>query len=358
MIPRLCSIVAAVASACAIAAPASAGVLANGNVLAPRFAPPAHINRRMKRATVTKYFFNGTPNSIAIGADGAAWFAVPPHGSALGFIGRIDPGSQQLKQYPVGTTTAGPQSLIAGPDSDLWFVVGTEMASITTSGTITLYADQQYEVSGSSGLFAGPFNAPKLWTLANDASGKPYGFSALSPSGKYTDYKFPLLPGYQSWSVGGMTSGPKHQWFCQSEYKGSVTYSALSLMENGTIIGSYAGITCSAITYGPVLFLWANYNGLSKISTDGTVTPIDTSALISIMQADTVDGSIWYSNGNAQNYVPSSSINEYVAATKNLTTYVVPASAYGIEAFSVDHNHASVWYSAYHRNGLYQITIP
>ena len=62
----------------------------------------------------------GEPNHITTGPDGALWFT-----EGVGLIGRIDPVSHAITQYPVPgltlTSLASPHGITSGPDGDLWF---------------------------------------------------------------------------------------------------------------------------------------------------------------------------------------------------------------------------------------------
>jgi hypothetical protein len=58
-----------------------------------------------------------------------------------GKIGRIDPGTGSITEYPVGTANSQPQGITIGSDGNLWFTeaAADNVGKITPSGTVTEY---------------------------------------------------------------------------------------------------------------------------------------------------------------------------------------------------------------------------
>src|SRR5436853_4269554 len=53
----------------------------------------------------------------AVGADGIVWFA-DQHGS---YIGRLDPETGEVKEFPTPTPNSGPHGIIVAPDGMVWY---------------------------------------------------------------------------------------------------------------------------------------------------------------------------------------------------------------------------------------------
>src|SRR5438876_2679564 len=53
----------------------------------------------------------------AVGADGIVWFA-DQHGS---YIGRLDPETGDVKEFPTPTPNSGPHGIIVAPDGMVWY---------------------------------------------------------------------------------------------------------------------------------------------------------------------------------------------------------------------------------------------
>jgi hypothetical protein len=97
------------------------------------------------------------PGGIAVGPDGALWFA---EGSG-NKIGRITV-SGAITEFPVPTAMSGPVGIAAGSDGALWFTEGSgnKIGRITTLGTVTEYPLPTAS-SGPNYITAGPDGA--LW---------------------------------------------------------------------------------------------------------------------------------------------------------------------------------------------------
>ena len=74
------------------------------------------------------------PVSIVTGPDGALWFTE----IAANKIGRITPAGEFM-EFPIPTPNSQPDEINVGPDGNLWFaeILGNKIGRITPSGVIT-----------------------------------------------------------------------------------------------------------------------------------------------------------------------------------------------------------------------------
>ena len=100
-------------------------------------APSGRIGRITPTGVITNYplVSNGHPLTIAAGSDGALWFTESPGNR----IGRIDPATGAISEFPVPTFQSAPWEITAGPDGNLWFteLLGNKIGRITTDGSIS-----------------------------------------------------------------------------------------------------------------------------------------------------------------------------------------------------------------------------
>jgi virginiamycin B lyase len=86
---------------------------------------------------VTEYGtgITGHPLVIAAGPDGNLWFTESPGNK----IGRIDPATGTVSEFPVPTFQSAPWEIAAGQDGNLWFTerLGNRIGRITVDGVIT-----------------------------------------------------------------------------------------------------------------------------------------------------------------------------------------------------------------------------
>src|SRR5258708_16232413 len=81
---------------------------------------------------------NAHSNGIIAGPDGNLWFAESGKGGyGGGKIGRITP-SGTITEFPTPTAGSGPYGITAGPYGKLWFTeyYGNQIGRITPSGTV------------------------------------------------------------------------------------------------------------------------------------------------------------------------------------------------------------------------------
>lgn len=145
---------------------------------------------------------------LAAGPDGNLWFVVGADGAANGSIGTMTPQGA-VTQYPLPVEFQGNgRDIAAGPDGNLWFVgesggdsSTSSVGMITPQGVITMYPLLPGD-SQSSDIAAGPDGS--LWFLLNSSV---YGTSAvgqITTSGVVSYYPLP----YANMHPLGLAAGP------------------------------------------------------------------------------------------------------------------------------------------------------
>jgi len=102
----------------------------------------------------------GSIAGITVGGDGALWFTE----FQANKIGRIDPTTKAITEFPVPTPAAfGPEGITLGPDGNVWFTErgANQIGRITQTGVITEFGGLS-PGSGPIGIVAGP-NDNALW---------------------------------------------------------------------------------------------------------------------------------------------------------------------------------------------------
>src|SRR4051794_31421822 len=159
------------------------------------------------------------PTGIAIGSDGAVWFAQP----ATGSIGRRSmTGAFSSFELPDGSY---PNDIVSGPDGALWYTdyPGDHIGRIATAGSITQFPLGAHDL-GVWNLAVGSDGA--LWFTEIDAN----AIGRITTSGQVTH--FPLPEGMDD--PFAITAGPDGAlWFTNSYGVGRITTSGgLSQVEN------------------------------------------------------------------------------------------------------------------------------
>jgi virginiamycin B lyase len=130
------------------------------------------------------------PDGIALGPDGALWFANTGY-----------PGISQITPAGVITrftnaTVSTPYRLTAGPDGAMWFTNGGNgsIGRIATDGTISDYPDPT--ISDAQGIVTGPDGALWFANYGNNTIGR------ITTAGAVTDFNNPAISHPDSITVG------------------------------------------------------------------------------------------------------------------------------------------------------------
>ena len=294
---------------------------------------PGYLVRMTTQGVVTTFGSYVGPGSITSGPDGNIWFVVN-----LGGIAKVTTSGAQLSLFPVSSNGQFYylQSITKGPDGKLWFTADTtpdcsgnstnSVASITTSGQVTLrFVSLNGGASGQ--IVTGPDS--NLWFI----NGHGNQISRVTPSGVIskgmisTNNAVSLTPGpggalwvatgkgfdsiiqantsgsilatfqlrSQSARPGYITSGPDGAlWFTDgvNQIVGRMTTSGV-----GTSFP--AGSPPGDITLGPDGALWFAAGGISRITTDGTVTRFSSATADGSGITLGPDGNLWSTASSA-----------------------------------------------------------
>jgi len=155
----------------------------------------------------------GGVNSIAAGPDGGVWFTLAywVAGRKRNAIGRIDPASGAIVQYPLPPRT-GPGPIVAGPDGSLWFTEAgggvPKIGRITPAGQLTHFRLPVRHQRPNS-IAVGPDG--NLWLGLQPTT---YGrrtkalIARITPAGKFARFRTPGRAGSY-----GVTAAGGRIWF-------------------------------------------------------------------------------------------------------------------------------------------------
>jgi streptogramin lyase len=171
-----------------------------GDVWFAQFNNPGYIGKITPSGAITEvatggvtpgFTANQNPDGIATGPDGALWFTEFHQPSGPAAIGRLDPATGSVTEFPTPTANSGPMQIVQGPDGNMWFTEfgATKIGRITTpplasttgatgvtatSATITGTADGHAQPT-SFHIDYGPIGGPTTGTAE-----QPLGTSAVS----------------------------------------------------------------------------------------------------------------------------------------------------------------------------------
>jgi len=226
------------------------------------------------------------PAGIAVGTDGALWFANETNDS----VGRITTAGTITDTFDASISS--PAGIVAGPDGALWFTnFDDSIGRISTAGTVTNYTAPS--ISTPAGITAGSDGALWFTNSGNNSIGR------ITTAGTVTNFTDPSISGPSA-----ITSGPDGAlWFLN---EGDNSIGRISTAGTVTHYTDPSISRPAGITAGPDGALWftnnAN-NSIGRITTAGTVTHY-TDPSISGPSGITAgpDGALWFTN-NANNSI-------------------------------------------------------
>jgi streptogramin lyase len=228
---------------------------------------------------------SSVPESIVTGPDGNLWFT---EYQASGAIGRITPAGT-VTEFAITTPNSGPFWITAGPDGNLWFTEGSanKIGKISPAGVMLGEFAVPTVNSGPSNIVAGPDGNLWFTELYGDAIGK------ITTAGVLTEVA------HLSVGAGptGIVVGPDgNLWFAE-QYANKIGKVTTAGTVTEFVIA--AGRTPAEIAAGPDGNLWFTEfdgNRIGKITTAGSVTefavPTASSQPGSI--ATGIDGNLWF----------------------------------------------------------------
>jgi uncharacterized protein (TIGR03437 family) len=227
-------------------------------------------------------------------------------------IGRIT-AAGVVTEYNV--SPASPQSIVSGPDGNLWFTSTYSVGRLTTAGVVTLreFLTTSSEGKGGTGITVGP-NGEDIWFL--DQSTNQVGRLSIAAGVVTNEYLVPT-PGANLY---GIAAGPDgNLWFTEYDTNkiGRITTAGSITEFPGPPYGCPRGIAA-----GPDGAMWfADCSGsIDRITTAGVITQYSSGMIIGadpIGIAQGPGGSIWFADfgNNAVGRVnlSNATITEYKA---------------------------------------------
>jgi streptogramin lyase len=292
------------------------------------------------------------PESIVSGPDGNLWFTEFDGNK----IGRVTP-SGMFSEYAVPTAASGPAAITSGPDGNLWFTENSigKIGRITTGGVVT-----EFPIPTASsypyGITSGPDG--NLWFVEYGSS----KIARMTTVGSVTEFQVANHnPGGFGDQLLGITAGPDgNLWFTEggASMIGRITPSGVLTeytLPSGN--GAHEGITA-----GPDGNLWFTGGGdvfhagaIGRVTPAGAITMYPT-AIGSVPLGITTgpDGNLWFTESKTNmvaKITPSGVITEYALPTPGGDS--LHLGPYGI-ATGLDGN---VWFTEYQQNKVAKIVV-
>jgi len=243
---------------------------------------------------------------------------------------------QIIREFPIPTPNSDPIGIALGPDGALWFAeenVSNKIGRITTAGVITEYPATNPNVSG--GIAAGPDG--NLWFTEYNHIGR------ITTAGVITE--FPTLT--SNGNALGITAGPDGAlWFTEYNASKIGRITTAGVVTEFTLPTAFA--TPPGIAAGPDGNLWfteSNGNNIGRITTAGVITefPVPTASSFPYGITAGPDGALWFSeySANAIGRITTAGV---------ITEYPVPTSSAQIEGIATGPD-GNLWFTE-RRSGL------
>jgi virginiamycin B lyase len=295
----------------------------------------------------------GIPVGITSGPDGVLWFTEVN----VNKIGRIDPATHIITEYPIPTPKSGAaEGITSGPDGAIWFSeggTGDTDNGANKIGRIDLTTHQITEYptlspgSGPALIVSGPDNA--IWFTEQFVN----KIGRIDPSNP-TDISEYSTPSSDPW---GITLGPDNAlWFNQCGPNNLVRIDpATHDMQEYTADG-----ICGELTSGPDGAIWfiAFHNALHpKIGRFDLLThvvdeyPVPTPNSNPDNITSGPDGALWFNEINA------SKIGRIDPTTHQITEYPTPTH-HSIPLRIVSGPDGALWFAEAFGNKIGQVILP
>jgi streptogramin lyase len=302
---------------------------------------PLHEQYHPQPPSVTSYPDDAkTVTSLDVGPDGNIWFGGANNSDGEhpkpSFLGQLNPQTGKVAKFTVvsGNDGNAPQSIVNGPDGNLWFSYSSDggtqyLATSTTGGSI-----KTFDVNISNPV-VGPDGA--IWGTRCGA-----GCSQWDVLSRVTLSGISSVVYLDDAGLGPFISGPDAElWYCTftdivaiNVHGGLRKKYPVSSPCNGNANGTF-----HRIVYGPDGNIYSNADGgLTQTTPTGTMKTLFADADVLQLAADAVDGSIWYEDTGGHK------LFEYILATGKRVTYTLPPETQAT-VFTVDHEHDGVWFA-------------
>jgi streptogramin lyase len=241
------------------------------------------------------------PSSITAGPDGNLWFTECPilAGLTAPGIGRITPAGVVTEFSAGGGCT---YSITAGPDGNLWFTERDRIGRITPAGAVTEFSAGISVGARPGSITAGPDG--NLWfTESLDPRGR---IGRITPAGVVTEFSAGITGGIPSLTP-SITAGPDGNiWFTEigGHFSKIGRITPVGVVTEFISADDYGGGRPMAITSGPDGNLWFTDMN-SAFVTIGRITPLGVITKFSTAYASQVgfslpgitsgsDGNLWF----------------------------------------------------------------
>lgn len=250
-----------------------------------------------------------TTNVYVATAEGAIYAA--PVLAAPVVTGAVSNFSTGLSQH------AGPHEIATGPDGSLWFteILIDRIGKITTSGVVTEYSAGIPSSSQTEGITAGPDG--NVWfTETPQGSSTVNRVAKITPAGVVTEYSAGIAANSL---VSGIAAGPDGNLWFTEQYGNSIG----KITTSGVVTVYSAGISPFAepfkIAPGPDGNLWfteVNVNKIGKITTAGAVTEYSGSSTAPYAIAAGPDGNLWFTGDGVTKMTTTGTMTKYDAGAQ------------------------------------------
>src|SRR5581483_8640115 len=255
--------------------------------------PPVAVHATTGTVSATGMLRAPYRDSLALGPDGAMWYAEPAdeNGRLFGHIARISKsGVYTSFPVPMPPGAGFPTYVTGGPDGKVWFAMeGRYIGNITPTGVVTEYKLPSAVSPGP--LMAGPDGA--LWFPEAGAQITGDAIGEISTSGVARDFPAPMYPNQQI-AIGA----DGNVWFCSG--------SVMAFMTPAGQVTKGSAPCGEAVTRGPDGDIWTtsldtSLNWIDRVGTDFSykLYPLGTDTGSRTLAAGP-DGNVWVlMTGNA-----------------------------------------------------------
>jgi streptogramin lyase len=268
------------------------------------------------------------PQGIAVGSDGAFWFAERNANA----IARLSNGS--FTEYPLPTASSAPFWVTTGPDGNVWFTErsGNRIGRITPTGTVTEYLIPTAN-SQPAGIAAGPDGA--LWFT--EQTGNRIG--RITTAGQITEFVMPHV----SSGPFGITPGPDGAlWFTEQPITGNRIGRITTVGQITEFPLVFSNRQPTDITLGDDGNLWFTEragNAIGRISTGGSIDEFIVPASLPNLTgiAAGPDGNVWFTElggNNVGRITPDGTITEFPLPNASSQPFAITEGADGAMWFT------------------------